>query len=98
MILLCSKSSFFQLVNTDFFFQGLKALYSPYTGIVEFGDVARHYGKQFRTLGGTFILNSEVVGLKDSSEGDGTTKRDTSSYPVTIVLKNGKVSSLCLVI
>ena len=37
------------------------AIYSPNTGIVDWGQVARSYGKDFRELGGTILTGFEVM-------------------------------------
>ena len=36
------------------------AVYSPHTGIVDWGEVARSYGKDFRKSGGRIITGFEV--------------------------------------
>lgn len=67
-------------------------MYSPWTGIVEFGDVTRHYAKQFREMGGSLFLNFEVSGFHHSTEGvPGCTDSDTNTYPVTIQAADGRV-------
>ena len=39
---------------------GLRAIYSPHTGIVDWGLVARHYAEDIRALGGHLLLSFEV--------------------------------------
>ncbi|XP_075225706.1 L-2-hydroxyglutarate dehydrogenase, mitochondrial-like [Lycorma delicatula] len=41
--------------------KGLKALYSPNTGIVNYGAVTRHLGQMFRDLGGNILLGFNVI-------------------------------------
>lgn len=40
--------------------QGIMALDSPYTGIVDWRMVALRYGKDFEEAGGTVVTESEV--------------------------------------
>ncbi|XP_044254640.1 L-2-hydroxyglutarate dehydrogenase, mitochondrial-like [Tribolium madens] len=61
--------------------QGVEALWSPHTGIVDWGLVTEYYGKDFKDSGGDIFFNFEVNGFKESSSG---------SYPVNITAKNGK--------
>lgn len=41
--------------------QGLKALHSPHTGIVDFSLVTQQYGKDFQQDGGEIHFNFEVI-------------------------------------
>lgn len=50
-------------------FQGLKAIHSPLTGIIDFGLVARTYGKEFSNLGGDIKLGFEVQDFVENSGG-----------------------------
>nr|CAB3260134.1 L-2-hydroxyglutarate dehydrogenase, mitochondrial-like [Phallusia mammillata] len=59
--------------------EGLKAIHSPLTGIVDFGLVARTYGKEFSSLGGDIHTGFEVTDFKESSD---------SEFPITIEGKN----------
>lgn len=43
--------------------QGLKALWSPHTGIVDFGIVTESYATDFKEKGGDVYLNFEVIQL-----------------------------------
>ena len=40
--------------------QGIQAIHSPYTGIVDWAQVARSYAEDFRTAGGDIYTNFEV--------------------------------------
>ena len=51
-------------VRLFFNFQGVLAIHSPHTGIVDWGVVARSYGKEFQSSGGEIILNFEVLPSK----------------------------------
>ncbi|XP_039285650.1 L-2-hydroxyglutarate dehydrogenase, mitochondrial [Nilaparvata lugens] len=68
--------------------EGLKAIYSPYTGIINFIDVCRDFACKFKELGGDIHLNFKVVDLQLAPEGDGSTKRDCNKYPISVVGQN----------
>lgn len=48
--------------------KGLKAVWSPHTGIVDWGLVTQYYGKDFKALGGDIHLNFEVQDFKVAEE------------------------------
>ncbi len=48
---------------------GLKALHAPFTGIIDFGDVARAYARLFEAGGGAIRRSCEVTGIARSSDG-----------------------------
>lgn len=48
--------------------KGLKAVWSPHTGIVDWGLVTQYYGKDFKALGGDIHLNFEVKDFKVAEE------------------------------
>lgn len=48
-------------------FQGLKALWSPHTGIVDFGEMARALAHDFEKKGGTVGEVAHVNHLSSSS-------------------------------
>ncbi len=60
---------------------GLRAIHSPHTGIVDWGYVARHFGKVYEKLGGQVKLNFEADKFEESTETD---------YPIRIVALGGK--------
>ncbi|KAL4716396.1 hypothetical protein ACJJTC_006758 [Scirpophaga incertulas] len=60
--------------------QGLQALWSPHTGIVNWGDVTISYVKDFKESGGKTYLNFEVTKFTDAEEAD---------YPVMIIDSKG---------
>lgn len=64
--------------------QGVRALWSPHTGIVDWGLVTQHYARNFEDRGGTIHTNAEVVGFQDN-KGD---------YPVRINLKDKVISTV----
>ncbi|KAK0170648.1 hypothetical protein PV328_008475 [Microctonus aethiopoides] len=47
--------------------KGERALWSPWTGIVDWGSVCRHFAAEFKKMGGRIILNYEVTGIKESN-------------------------------
>lgn len=42
----------------------MKAVWSPHTGIVDWGLVTKYYGEDFKQLGGDIHLNFEVNDFK----------------------------------
>ncbi len=54
---------------------GLKAIHSPHTGIVDWGFVARHFGKVFEKNGGQIVCNFEANNFVSSTD---------SNYPIRI--------------
>nr|CAH7741125.1 unnamed protein product [Callosobruchus chinensis] len=64
---------------------GLEAIWSPHTGIVDWGLVTKHYGQDFKEMGGDIFLNFEVSSFKESGEKD---------YPVLISsTKSGEIKA-----
>ncbi|XP_060531757.1 L-2-hydroxyglutarate dehydrogenase, mitochondrial [Cylas formicarius] len=59
--------------------EGLEALWSPHTGIIDWALVTQHYGKDFQQLGGEIRLNFEVNGFHES---------DDPNFPVEITSKD----------
>ncbi|KAM7351937.1 L-2-hydroxyglutarate dehydrogenase [Cochliomyia hominivorax] len=55
--------------------QGVKALWSPHTGIVDWGLVTQYYGQDFKQAGGDIYLDFNVSKFTESGSAD---------YPVTI--------------
>lgn len=49
-------------------FQGLMALDSPYTGIVNYKQVAESYAEDFQEAGGTILTDFEVTGMEMAKE------------------------------
>ncbi|MBV8245016.1 MAG: L-2-hydroxyglutarate oxidase [Candidatus Eremiobacteraeota bacterium] len=43
--------------------RGIKAIFSPVTGIVDYGAVARSYGEDIREMGGDLLEGHEVLGI-----------------------------------
>jgi L-2-hydroxyglutarate oxidase LhgO len=49
--------------------RGIKAIFSPVTGIVDYGIVARSYGDDVRAAGGEIYTGREVRGIRRSGSG-----------------------------
>ncbi|XP_058462612.1 L-2-hydroxyglutarate dehydrogenase, mitochondrial [Malaya genurostris] len=48
--------------------EGVKAIWSPHTGIVDWGLVTQYYAKDFKNAGGDIHLNFEVSKFEESSD------------------------------
>ncbi len=59
---------------------GLRAIHSPHTGIVDWGYVARHFGRSYEKMGGNIRLGFEADKFEDSG---------LNEYPIRVVDKNG---------
>uniref|UniRef100_A0A8C9ESZ4 L-2-hydroxyglutarate dehydrogenase, mitochondrial n=1 Tax=Pavo cristatus TaxID=9049 RepID=A0A8C9ESZ4_PAVCR len=71
------------------FCRGLMALDSPYTGIVDYRQVAQSYAEDFQEAGGTILTDFEVTGMemaKESSSGS----EDGLQYPVIVRSSKGE--------
>lgn len=66
---------------------GLKAIHSPNTGIVDWGYVARHFGKIYQQSGGEIILNFEADQFQPSSDPN-YPLRITSTKQVRLIRKS----------
>nr|CAD7589708.1 unnamed protein product [Timema genevievae] len=68
--------------------QGLKAIWSPHTGIVDWALVTEHYGRDFTQGGGNIRLNFKVKSFEDltKKDADGTTK----TFPIRVVSETGE--------
>lgn len=47
--------------------QGLRAIHSPHTGIVDWAIVTKHYAKDFEKLGGQIIYNFKVNSFEENT-------------------------------
>ena len=70
--------------------QGLKAIHSPHTGIIDWGLVTKHYGQQFEKQGGHVYTSFPVSALQTTPEGKAGSQ-DGLKYPVTVVGDSSKV-------
>lgn len=46
--------------------QGLRAIHSPHTGIVDWAVVTKHYAIDFKQLGGEIIYNFKVNSFQET--------------------------------
>ncbi|KAB0798803.1 hypothetical protein PPYR_00672 [Photinus pyralis] len=60
---------------------GIKALWSPHTGIIDFIVVCNSYAKDFQSVGGDIFYNFHVNGFSEAPDAD---------YPVCIETKSGE--------
>ncbi|XP_043580937.1 L-2-hydroxyglutarate dehydrogenase, mitochondrial isoform X1 [Bombus pyrosoma] len=64
--------------------QGEKALWSPWTGIVDWAVVCKYFANEFQKMGGKVYLNYEVTGFSEMTESKG--KEDLS--PILVQSKD----------
>lgn len=69
------------------FCRGLMALDSPYTGIVNYKQVAESYAEDFQEAGGTILTDFEVTGMVMAKESS-SESADGLKYPV--IVRNSK--------
>ncbi|XP_054827479.1 L-2-hydroxyglutarate dehydrogenase, mitochondrial [Eublepharis macularius] len=69
--------------------RGLMALDSPYTGIVNYRQVALSYAKDFEAAGGTVFTDFEVEGMEMTKESP-TGSKEGMKYPVVVRSSKGK--------
>ena len=60
--------------------EGVQAIHSPHTGIVDWGEVARSYGDEFQRFGGDVKVNFQVAKFSSSTH---------QQHPVKITGKRG---------
>ncbi|XP_074631966.1 L-2-hydroxyglutarate dehydrogenase, mitochondrial-like [Acropora palmata] len=69
--------------------KGLSAILSPNTGIVDWAEVAKSYGADFKEAGGDIYTGFEVTDFTCSPESDISQEKDSGhTYPVTVHGKN----------
>lgn len=61
--------------------KGLKALWSPHTGIIDYSLLTEYYCKDFKDQGGQVFLNFEVNSFLEATNPD---------YPVIVTAKDGR--------
>ncbi|XP_011144717.1 L-2-hydroxyglutarate dehydrogenase, mitochondrial [Harpegnathos saltator] len=64
--------------------QGEKALWSPWTGIVDWAVVCQHFANDFQKMGGEIFLNFEVTGFAEMAEAKGQSELS----PISVQSKN----------
>lgn len=60
--------------NSSLFNQGEKAIWSPWTGIVDWTIVCKSFAEDFQKMGGDIFLNFEVTGFTEMTESKGQTE------------------------
>ncbi|KDR08345.1 L-2-hydroxyglutarate dehydrogenase, mitochondrial [Zootermopsis nevadensis] len=73
--------------------QGTRGLWSPHTGIVDWAEVTRSYGKDFTEKGGRIHLNFRVISFKETAESSSASKGDGNKYPVSVRGENSAVKA-----
>lgn len=64
--------------------KGEKALWSPWTGIVDWAVVCKAFAENFKKMGGEIFLNFEVVGFAEMTESKGKSQL----APISVQSKN----------
>ncbi|XP_033327108.1 L-2-hydroxyglutarate dehydrogenase [Megalopta genalis] len=64
--------------------RGEKALWSPWTGIVDWAVVCKSFADEFQKMGGQIFLNYEVTGFAEMSESHG----NQELVPISVQSKN----------
>jgi L-2-hydroxyglutarate oxidase len=62
-----SRISIEELKEIEPHVNGIAALKVPYTGIIDYKQVAEKYGEKINDLGGEILLNSKVIDIKESA-------------------------------
>lgn len=65
------------------------AIWSPWTGIVDWSQVCHFYASEFESMGGQIILNYEVTGFEETKQSNG----QQELVPISVLSKNN-VSSM----
>ncbi|HEY1680011.1 MAG TPA: L-2-hydroxyglutarate oxidase [Candidatus Tumulicola sp.] len=72
--------------------RGIKAIFSPVTGIIDYGVVARSYGDDVRVMGGTIETGCEVTGI-DRVGGKSIVRSNKGDIEATHVITCGGLQS-----
>lgn len=73
-----------KIASIEPYCKGLRALWSPHTGIVDWALVTRHYAEDIQSAGGEIFLNYEVNNFSECKE--------DSEFPVIIRAKGNNVA------
>ncbi|KAJ9584331.1 hypothetical protein L9F63_021331, partial [Diploptera punctata] len=71
--------------------EGLCGLWSPHTGIVDYGEVTKSYGEEFTEKGGKVYLDFEVIGFREVKESSPSSTGEGNKYPVQVHGCSGNV-------
>jgi L-2-hydroxyglutarate oxidase LhgO len=74
------------------FCRGIKAIYSPVTGIVDYGRVARTYGDDVKSMGGEILVGNEVKHIERRG-GTALLKTPKGEYQAKYVITCGGLQS-----
>ena len=64
-------------------FQGLKAVHSPHTGIIDYGLVTKSYSETFEKHGGTVYTDFPVTRFSQAAESQAGSQEGLN-YPITV--------------
>lgn len=78
--------------------QGIMALDSPYTGIVDWRMVALRYGADFEEAGGTVVTESEVNDISMAEESPAGSTEGNKQVPRINMSTHSFVNKSCRVI
>lgn len=70
----------------DMNFQGVKAIHSPHTGIIDWAVFTKHCAEDFQKKGGKLFCNFKVTKVNEAEKGSETV--DVSQAPVEFHDKN----------
>lgn len=84
----CVGLKYVALINIQMFLKNPKfrAIWSPNTGIVDWGLVNRSYGDDFQSKGGTILTSFQVTKFDNLDQ----SKQATDKYPIRITSKDGR--------
>lgn len=68
-------------------FQGLQAIWSPHTGIVDWGLVTKSFARNFEEMGGKVFTDYPVESLTFAGESN-IAKQPENTHPVSIRSKS----------
>lgn len=78
-----------EIKDVEPYCEGLAAIFSPNTGILDWAEVARNYGADFRKAGGDIYTGFEVSDFTCSPESNRSQAKEAGhSHPVTVHGKN----------
>ncbi|XP_063242023.1 L-2-hydroxyglutarate dehydrogenase, mitochondrial isoform X2 [Bacillus rossius redtenbacheri] len=70
--------------------RGIRAVWSPHTGIVDYGLITRRLGEDVTAAGGTVTLGFQVTAFRDLRQ-DGGSSRDATKHPICIAGKDSEI-------
>ncbi|XP_058970075.2 L-2-hydroxyglutarate dehydrogenase, mitochondrial-like [Pocillopora verrucosa] len=78
-----------QIKEVEPYCEGVSAILSPNTGIVDWAEVARSYGEDFKKAGGEIYTGYEVTDFTCSPESSRSQEKEAGhTHPVTVCGKN----------